>query len=356
MTMVNAEPTSAPARPSEPPRDRVAIVVGAVLLALAVVVGLRTGYSTSDVDEAVYRQTLAQMHHGDGYYRAMHDAMVAKERNDPVRPAGTSPVPSNARAYRLPTEFLLLYRVPAGALRWLVALPFGLMLWSAWRLGRPYGAWGGPASVGFVGLWVLGASPYLFLHAEIWGGALFLLGLVLVRERPRTAAAAFVGAVAVRELFAFGLAVALAKRWRSATWWLAIAALGILVAVHLHLAGQLLAPNGYQPPLHFTGGYLQAISPGDGPFGALVGIVGGVAGAAGALWAWRRGDEAARITLGNAAVLAPVTVLFGRTYWAYTWGPALAVFSAVALQLVLDRRRAATSVTEAAAAPVPATA
>lgn len=329
--MLNARMTTADLRPPRArraPRDRVAVVLVAMFVALGVVVGLRTGTGVADVDEAAFRQTLTQMRHGDGYYLALHDALVIKEGK----------APSSPRAYRLPTEFLVLAHVPDRGLRWAVAVPFAVMLVAAWRLGRPYGEWGGTVSTVLVGFWVVGAAPYLYLHAEIWGGALFLAALALARRRPRPAAAAFAGAVLVRELFGLGFLIGLVRNRRSMAWWLAAAVVVVVGAVHLRLAGQYLDPDGYQPPLRFSGSYLEAISPGNGPFGAIVGIVGGLAGIVGCALAVRARDEAARIAIAHNVALAVITVLFGRTYWVYTWGPSTAVFAAATLDRALDRQ------------------
>lgn len=310
------------------PRDRAALALAAVFLVLAVAVGIRTGFGVQDVDEAVFRQTLAQMHDGDGYYDAMHDALIVKEGR----------APSNARAYRPPAMFVLLAPLPDGSLRFAVALPFVAMLLAAWRLGRPYGEWGGTTAVVLVGVWIVGAAPYLFLHAEVWGGGLFLVGLALARSRTRTAGVVLGAAVLVRELFAPAFLVGLVLHRRKATWWMALAALVGLTAVHLHLAGQVLDPDGYQPPLHFTGRYLEAISPGDQTFGLVVGVVGGIAGLAGTVLAWKHRDPAAQIVLFHNLSLVVLTVLFGRTYWSYAFGPSNVVFAAVTLQWLKHRR------------------
>ncbi len=315
--------------PAAAPRDRVAVAVGLLFVALALVVGLRTGSQVSDVDEALYRRAHHEMRAGAGYYRAEYDAMVAKEG------AG----PTSVRAYRLPTLYVALVAVPDGLLRWLVAAPFLVLVLAAWRLGRPYGEWGGTVAAGLVGFWVLGAAPYLYLHAEIWGGALLLVGLAAMRRRPRMAALALGGALLVRELFAPAFLLGLFRYRRLRVWWAAVVLLGLVAVVHLHLAAQLLDPNGYQPPLRFTGRYLSALSPGDGPLGAIIGVGGGLAGAIGLVLACRRGDEAARTAVGQVVVLAPATVVLGRTYWAYTWGPALACFAAVTVEEAIRCRR-----------------
>lgn len=322
-------PTDEPGVPAGAPRDQVAVAVGLLLVVLALVVGLRTGSQVADVDQALFSRAHHQMRAGDGHYRAEYDAMVVKE--------GVGP--TNERAYRLPTLYVALVVVPDGLLRWVVAAPFLVLVLAAWRVGRPYGEWGGTVAAGLVGFWVLGAAPYLYLHAEVWGGALLLVGLAATRRRPRVAALALGGALLVRELFAPAFLFGLLRHRRLRVWWAMVALLGLVAVVHLHLAGQLLDPNGYQPPLRFTGRYLSALSPGDGPLGSIIGVGGGVAGIFGLVLACRRGDEAARTAVGQVAVLAPATILIGRTYWAYTWGPALACFAAVTVEAGIQRRR-----------------
>ena len=75
-----------------------AILLAVCLSIVAVVVGIRTGNKTLDTDEAVYQRTLRSMRSGEGYYRAMSDAVAIKE--------GTHP--SSVRAIRPPTMFLIL--------------------------------------------------------------------------------------------------------------------------------------------------------------------------------------------------------------------------------------------------------
>lgn len=336
-----ADATDDQAAPAVSPRDQVAVTVGLLFVVLALIVGVRTGSQVSDVDETLYRRAHHEMRAGAGYYRAEYDAMVAKE--------GVGP--TNVRAYRLPTLYVGLEPVPESMLRWVVAAPFLVLVLAAWRLGRPYGAWGGTVASGLVGWWVLGAATYLYLHAEIWGGALLLAGLAATRRRPRFAALALGGALLVRELFAPAFLLGLLRHRRLRVWWAMVAVLGFVAVIHLHLAAQLLDPNGYQPPLRFTGRYLSALSPGDGPFGAVIGVGGGLAGVFGLVLAHRRGDEAARTAVGQVAVLVPATILLGRTYWAYTWGPALACFAAVTFQEASRRLREPSSTSVDRAVP-----
>ena len=141
------------------PRDALAVVAVAVVAVAALVSGLRTGWSRVDVDERVYVQTLREMRAGASYYDAMRDALVTKE----------GAPPRSVRAIRPPTMFLLLRPFPEVAWRWLAGASIAVSLWLLWRLGRPYGPYGGVAAVVLGGLWLLGAAPLLFLHAELWG-------------------------------------------------------------------------------------------------------------------------------------------------------------------------------------------
>ena len=59
--------------------DAGALVLIVGLTVIATLIGLRTGFSRLDVDEAVYRRTLLEMQSGKGYYAATRDALVAKE-------------------------------------------------------------------------------------------------------------------------------------------------------------------------------------------------------------------------------------------------------------------------------------
>lgn len=299
----------------------------AVFLALvAVVLGIRTGYGTLDVDEAVYRDTTMAMAGGQGYYPAMRDALVAKE----------GAPPSQIRSVRPPTLYLVLSRFPAGSWRYLVGAVYLAVLLAAWRLGRPLHPIGGPAAVLLTGLWMIGAAPWLFLHAELWGLPLLLGGALAFRDqRWALAAVALAGAGIVREIYVLPLVIALALAPRRRPFWLALAAVGTLGVVHAVLAQDILAGGGKEAAMGASEGLswryvLNAVSPSDGAAGWLVGLVGGALGLAGLRARWSD-DPAARLLLVFAAAIIPLTVFFGRNYWALTFGPALACYVGAAL-------------------------
>src|SRR5947209_20575020 len=99
------------------------------------------------------------MNRGDGYYVAMRKALVRKEGAPPTQ----------VRSVRPPTMFLLLYAFPPRAWRWLVGVVFFVALALAWRLSRPLAWWAGPVAVCLAAVWLLVASPRLYLHSELWG-------------------------------------------------------------------------------------------------------------------------------------------------------------------------------------------
>ena len=116
----------------------------------------------------------------------------------------------------------------------------------AWRIGRSRWPLGGPLAVGAVGLWLVGAAPLLYLHAELWGLPFALAGVLAMRRGWWAwAALAFGAATCTRELFAafllVGLALVPARRW---VWAATTAAVAVLGAVHWHLASEILEPGG----------------------------------------------------------------------------------------------------------------
>jgi hypothetical protein len=312
------------------PRDAAALLIAVTMLGLALLVGFRAASgSTWDVDERVYRDALVSMRAGDGPYEAMREALVRKE----------GAAPSNPRAYRTPTLAYLQAALPFDALRWFVAVPFGVMLWAAWRIGRPHGSWGGPISVGLVGFWIIGASPLLYLHHEVWGAALLLAGLAVVDRRPRLAAVLLGAATAVRELFASAFAVGLYLHRRSRTWWAVAGVLAVGAVVHLTVASRYLDPDGYQPPLAWDGLQLNSIAPSGSVPAIAIGFVGGSLGLAGAAILARRGSDSGRIALVHAVLGLLVSVTVGREYWGLAWGPAIACYAPVAIEGLAARTR-----------------
>jgi hypothetical protein len=314
--------------------DRVAVALAVFFAALAVVLGVRAGYREVDIDELVYRRTLVSMSHGEGYYPAMRHALVRKEGAPPTQ----------VRSVRPPTMFLLLYRLPASSWRWVVGVVFLAVLLLAWRLGRPFGPRGGAVAVVLAGLWLLGASPLLFLHSELWGMPFALGGALAFRRRMWVAAAVLLGAaVLFRETYAvFFLAGLLWAESRRA-FVLVLVALGGLAATHVVLAQQALSGHGREPAFGASGlsvrYVLSCLSPSDRVFGWAVGLTGDVLGFVGLLRS-RRTDLAARLVLTAAIVLIPATIVVGRTYWGLTFGVAVACFAPSALAGMLERRRA----------------
>ncbi|HVV36946.1 MAG TPA: hypothetical protein VHC63_10120 [Acidimicrobiales bacterium] len=293
-----------------------------VFAVLATVMGLRTNPHLEDVDEAVYSHTLVAMQHGMGYYPAMREALVSKE----------GAPPSEIRAVRPPTMFVVVSAIPRPLWRWAVGLVFLASLLLAWRLGRSVEQFGGPIAVAVMGLWLMSASAFLYLHAELWGLPLLLGGVLALRnERWAAAAVLLASAAAVRELYAVAFVVGFVVT-QDRKWWWPVGALGAgFAVVHAGLASAILSPTGTQTPFgtdHLTWQYVcNALSPFDHPLGWFVGLAGGALGAAGLVRRWGY-DRGARTLLLHAAVMVPLAVFVGRNYWALTMGPAVACFAA----------------------------
>jgi hypothetical protein len=299
-------------------------VAAVVFAAIALGVGLATPSTSWDTDQIAYERTLRAMRHGDGYYDAMAGALAAPAFATPVR---------SPRAIRPPTEFLLLRWLPPGAWRWAAGVVFLAATLVAAVAGLPVGRWGGVVAAAGVGVWCIGAAPYLYLHAELWGVPFALAGVVAVRARRDGLAAGLVlGACLFRELYLVHLLAGTAVR-RRRPWLVACAVAGVALAVHWHFAAQVVDPSGRDVAMgvhHWTVGYvLDAISPATHAPAWAVGIVGGVAGAVG-LW-WSRAEPDARVVSVAAAVLCPAGVLAGRVYWSLAWGPLLFCFAPVTL-------------------------
>jgi hypothetical protein len=302
------------------PRDALAVVAVAVVAVAALVSGLRTGWSRVDVDERVYVQTLREMRAGASYYDAMRDALVTKE----------GAPPRSVRAIRPPTMFLLLRPFPEVAWRWLAGASIAVSLWLLWRLGRPYGPYGGVAAVVLGGLWLLGAAPLLFLHAELWGLPFALAGLVLARRsRPVGAVAALVVAVAFRELYVVFVVAAAAWARRRRAWVVGIVVVAALAGVHAAFARGVLSSAGHQVALgnepHDLSLALRVLSPGDTTAGGVLGAVVLGVGAVGLARRWPS-DAVARIVATSSVVLLVAAFVETRVYWTLAFAPAVASF------------------------------
>lgn len=301
--------------------DRLAAILGAVFFVLAIGVGLHVGNHQRDVDEVVYQRTLASMTHGQGYYPSMRSALTQKEHAPP----------SEIRSIRPPTLFLALYRIPAAAQRWAVGLVFLAALGLAWRIGRPLASYGGPIAVALTGAWLVGASPMLYLHSELWGLPLLLGGVLAMRdERWGTAALCLAAAALLRETYAIAFLAGLVwtkdRRW----WWPTMVGLAVFAGVHAQLASSVLARRGLETPFGASGlglrYVLTAIGPGDQPLAWALGIAGGALGLWGLTAQWRH-DRGARTLLTFAVAMYPATILVGRTYWGLAFGAAVAGFA-----------------------------
>jgi hypothetical protein len=298
------------------------VVLILVFTALAVFLGLRTGYRTLDVDELTYLRTLVAMRHGASYYQAMRRALVL----------ASGAAPSQIRSVRPPTLFLLLACFPVGSWRWVVGAVYLATLVCAWRLGRSHSLWGGPVAVTLVGFWLLGAAPLLFLHAELWGLPFALAGVLAARNRRWALAAAGLGtAVLFRELYAGLFVAGLLFAPKRRAWAVASVVLIAAGATHAVLVRSILVVHGREEA--FGGGsrglgyVLTAISPSGTVVGWLIGIVTTVAG----LWAlasrFRDGGNAVeRMVLSFVLVMMALTLALGRVYWDLTYGPLLACF------------------------------
>jgi hypothetical protein len=314
--------------------DRLSVVLACCFAALALLFGLHTSKQFHDLDEVVYRDTLSAIHHGAGYYPAMRDALITKE----------GAPPSQIRSVRPPTEFLVLSRLPQSGWRWAVGAVYLACLLLAWRIGRIAGGVGGPVAVSFVAIWLLAASSYLYLHAELWGLPLFMGGvLALRRERWAQAAVLLALAALVRELYAVGFVAGLLwtkdRRW----WWPVGGVAGALGLGHALLATTILVPFGKETPFgtdHLTWQYaLNTISPMYQPIGYFFGLLGTGLATCGLARAWRH-DRGARALLCYAAAMVPLTIFLGRNYWALTLGPVLACFAVEGIHALVEPRSA----------------
>lgn len=305
---------------------RLAVITAVAISLIAVLIGVRTGYSEMDVDEAVYRDTLLQMRAGEGYYPAMRDALIEKE----------GAPPSSARAIRPPTMFLLLRWFPEASWRWIVGLVFLAILLAAYKIGEPYGRYGAIAAVILTGFWVMAAAPFLFLHAELWGLPFFLWGAWSLRGRHHTQAAALVGAATlVRELFGLGLLIGtVAARSGRRSWVLTTGVAICLGLTHAALASQMLSPSGREAALANESINLSLIltilSPGDSLSSWIIGLTSLGFGIYG-MRRVRRHDSAAAYLLPFCFLMLLLSLATTRVYWSLTWGPPVSMYALAAL-------------------------
>jgi hypothetical protein len=301
--------------------------VGLLALALGIVAvfaGLHTGNRVLDTDEAVYQRTLRSMRAGEGYYRAMSDSVAVKEG---ARPA-------SVRAIRPPTLFLFLRWFPEKSWRWLVGIVFLAVLLALARIGEPYGRYGSTVATITGGIWMIGASSYLYLHAELWGLPFFLAGLLAVRRDDDVSGAAFMAAATViRELFGLGLVIGLVVSKRRRPWLLATAVVIALAGAHAWLAHSVLSSTGHQVALGnepiTVRSVLRFLSPGDRDTAFALGLVMLVLGFIGMARNMR--DRAARLLLPFAVALLIGGIVATRAYWNLTYGPAVSAFLPAAL-------------------------
>lgn len=299
--------------------DVIAVLMALAFASVAVVSGLQTGYSRMDVDERVYHDTLLHMRAGESYYPAMRDALV-RDKNER---------PTALRSLRPPTLFLLLRPLPPSSWRWVVGLVYLAIALLAWRLGRFFGALGGPVAVALAGIWLFGFTDVLFLHSEVWGLPFFMAGVVaLRRQRDAEAAAWMTAATLFRELFALGLLLGFVLRRRRA-WLVAVAVVGVALLVHALLARAALSPTGHDAGFgneHRTLAFLLAlVSPAReraayafGVMAAILGIAGGVRS--------RRSDPAAHLVVTYSVTLIVLSAYATRAYWSAAWAPLLASY------------------------------
>lgn len=294
--------------------------VAAVAIAVVGITVSTQERNVVDVDQILFERTLRSMRAGEGYYPAMRDAVAAKE----------GAPPSEVRAIRPPTEFLLLRWIPEGGWRAAAGLVAAVSLCLCAALGLGSGRYGPLIAVAGAGLWIIAAMPHLFLHAELWGLPLFLGGLLALKaEKTWYAVALLASAVVVRELYVIAFVVAAMTSRMKKPWVVGALALGALAAVHVALATGVLVETGHQVALGNEPRTLQFIlnvfSPGDRPLAWVLGIPVAIAGAVGASRIART-DQAAKVVLITSVVLATAAILATRTYWSLAYAPALFCF------------------------------
>jgi hypothetical protein len=301
--------------------------VMAVVVTLAVVAGwwwVAGPVETVDVDHLAHQTTVANL--DVGYYTAMTDAMIERDGG----PSGS------VRAWRLPTIFWFWSIIGTDWSSYLLLLAAaGIAL--VWLLPRPL-------LVPFLALYLaVNSFPQLergwqaqWLAVELWA---VLLALTAVgfwwRRREVPAAAAAVGAALLREhlvLLIFGGAV---QAWREkrALWpWLAgLSVFAIAYAIHAVMAMPFVADQGYEAPLWWTGGPVEAATMAG--FGLPMPLVVGPVLVMVALWRSRRD------LMPLPLLLLPLGGLLGaRPYWGLMVVPvALALLVGGAPDAALER-------------------
>ena len=296
-----------------------AIALAIALAVVAVITGLRTGNKVLDTDEAVYQRTLRLMRSGEGYYKAMSDSLVVKE----------GARPTSIRAIRPPTLFLVLRWFPESSWRWIVGLVYLAVLLAMARLGEPFKNLGAMVAVVLGGIWMIGASSYLYLHAELWGLPFFLAGLVALRRGHDKTAAILMGvACIVRELYVVAVVVALVLMKKRGAWIVALTSVALLFGLHYWLAHAFLSRGGHEVALGnepiTVHSVLRFLSPGDKPLAFGLGLAMLAFGFAGMVR--NITDATARLLLPYATVLAIAGIIATRSYWNLTYGPAVSAF------------------------------
>ena len=192
-------------------------------------------------------------------------------------------------------------------------------------------------------VWLAPASPYLFLHAELWGLPFFLAGLWNARQGRDGAAAALIGGAAlVRELFAPALLIGLIVRRRREWFYANLGFIGAML-IHMILASRVLLASGSDPELSNVpispALIFQVIGPGTTALSVIVGMVVLGLGIPGLFRHARLDDASARMLLPFALVLVAAGIVATRIYWSLTWGPALAAFVPSGVMVLAAMRR-----------------
>ena len=314
--------------------DIVALVLALLLAVAATAEGVREGNTLRDADEIVFQTTLHEMQAGRGYYPAMRDALINKEHQPPTQ----------IRAIRPPTLFLLLRPLPASSWRYVVGILYLAVLLGAWRLGRPFGRYGGTLAVIGGGIWLLAFANFLYLHAELWGLPFLVWGAVAVRSADDVGGAVLLGlAVCFRELFAIAFGVAAVIRRFRRPWIVATVALAVLAAIHAHFADEVLGTRGKEAALgnekltvRFA---LRVISPGTGTANFIFGVAVLILAIAGLVIAARAGDRAAWVIGPFVLFMVPAALISTRIYWSAAWAVPATAFAPAAIDAVARRYR-----------------